>query len=70
MLWPLLAPVVVVTLISALFYGLLRFRVPAEVSLVVLAAVAVVELLDRRRATTARTRGFGPEPPTPQESPV
>jgi hypothetical protein len=47
-LWPLLAPAVVVTVISALFYGLLRFRVPAEVSLVVLAAVAVVGLLDRR----------------------
>jgi hypothetical protein len=46
--WPLLAPVVVVTLISALFYGLLRFRVPAEVSLVVLAAVALGELQARR----------------------
>jgi hypothetical protein len=50
-LWPLLAPALVVTAISALFYGLLRFRVPAEVSLVVLAAVAVVELLDRRSVT-------------------
>ena len=47
-IWPLLAPVVVVTLISALFYGLLRFRVPAEVSLVVLAAVALGELQARR----------------------
>jgi 4-amino-4-deoxy-L-arabinose transferase-like glycosyltransferase len=49
-IWPLLAPVVVVTLISALFYGLLRFRVPAEVSVVVLAAVALAELQARWRA--------------------
>jgi 4-amino-4-deoxy-L-arabinose transferase-like glycosyltransferase len=47
-LWPLLAPFVVVTLISALFYGLLRFRVPAEVSLVVLVGVALAELQARR----------------------
>ena len=47
-IWPLLAPVVVVTLISAVFYGLLRFRVPAEVSLVVLAGVALAELQARR----------------------
>jgi 4-amino-4-deoxy-L-arabinose transferase-like glycosyltransferase len=47
-IWPLLAPFVVVTLISALFYGLLRFRVPAEVSLVVLAGVALTELQARR----------------------
>jgi 4-amino-4-deoxy-L-arabinose transferase-like glycosyltransferase len=47
-LWPLVAPVVVVTLISALFYGLLRFRVPAEVGLVVLAGVALAEWQARR----------------------
>jgi 4-amino-4-deoxy-L-arabinose transferase-like glycosyltransferase len=51
-IWPLLAPVVVVTAISALFYGLLRFRVPAEVSLVVLAAVALAELQARRSTAT------------------
>lgn len=49
-IWPLLAPFVVVTVISALFYGLLRFRVPAEVALVTLAAVAAVELWSRLRA--------------------
>jgi 4-amino-4-deoxy-L-arabinose transferase-like glycosyltransferase len=47
-LWPLLAPFVVVTLIAAAFYGLLRFRVPAEVSVVVLAGVALAELQARR----------------------
>jgi hypothetical protein len=40
---------VVVTITSALFYGLLRLRVPAEVALVVLAAVAISELTSRRR---------------------
>jgi hypothetical protein len=47
-LWPLLATVVVVTITSAAFYGLVRFRVPAEVALVVLAAVAVDEAWARR----------------------
>ncbi len=49
--WPLLSTVVVVTLTSALFYGLVRFRVPAEVALVVLAAVAMDELRARWRPT-------------------
>lgn len=48
--WPLLATAVVATLTSALFYGLLRFRVPAEVALVVLAGVAAAELVSRRVA--------------------
>jgi hypothetical protein len=39
-LLPLLAPVVLVTLVAAAFYGLIRFRVPAEPPIVVLAAVA------------------------------
>lgn len=47
-IWPLLSTVVVVTVISAIFYGLLRFRAPAEVTLVVLAAVAIAELQSRR----------------------
>jgi 4-amino-4-deoxy-L-arabinose transferase-like glycosyltransferase len=38
---PLVAQFVVVTLTAAAIYGLVRFRTPAEVSLVVLAAVAV-----------------------------
>ncbi len=46
-LWPLLSTIVVVTLVSALFYGLLRFRAPAEVTLVVLAVVAMAELQAR-----------------------
>ena len=45
---PLVAPIVIVTLMAAMFYGLIRFRVPAEVSLVVLAAVALDALVARR----------------------
>jgi len=43
-LWPLVAPLVIVTFNAAAFYGLTRFRVPAEVPLVVLAAVAIARL--------------------------
>ena len=38
---PLLATAALVTISAALFYGLVRFRVPAEVAIVVLAAVAL-----------------------------
>lgn len=44
---PLLAPVVVVTLVAAFFYGNVRFRAPAEVSIVVLAAVTLDALVRR-----------------------
>jgi 4-amino-4-deoxy-L-arabinose transferase-like glycosyltransferase len=45
---PLVAQFVIVTITAAAIYGLVRFRVPAEVSLVVLAAVAVEEWWRRR----------------------
>ena len=48
--WPLLVPFALVTLISAFGYGTIRFRVPAEVSIVVLAAVAIDALWRRRRS--------------------
>jgi asparagine N-glycosylation enzyme membrane subunit Stt3 len=44
----LLAPIVLVTVASALGWGLSRFRYAAEPALVVLAAVAVSALLERR----------------------
>ena len=50
----LLAPFVVVTLSTAAGFGLPRFRQAAEISLVVLAAVAVERLLERRRLRTTR----------------
>jgi 4-amino-4-deoxy-L-arabinose transferase-like glycosyltransferase len=50
---PLVAQFVIVTVTAAAIYGLVRFRVPAEVSLVVLAAVGVDEAVTR----AARRRG-------------
>jgi 4-amino-4-deoxy-L-arabinose transferase-like glycosyltransferase len=47
-LTPLLAQFVIVTVTAALIYGLVRFRVPAEVAIVVLAGVAVDRLLPTR----------------------
>jgi 4-amino-4-deoxy-L-arabinose transferase-like glycosyltransferase len=48
-LWPILAPVVMVIVTAAVFYGFLRFRQPAEISLVVLAGVALDALVSRVR---------------------
>ena len=50
LLWPLLVPFGIVTLVAALSYGIIRFRVPAEPSLVVLAAVALDARWRRRSA--------------------
>jgi len=44
---PLLGPFVLVLVVAAAFYGAVRFRVPAEVSLVVLSGVGVDRLLAR-----------------------
>ncbi len=46
----LLAPVLLVTISSALSWGTTRFRHPAEISIVILAAIALCAALDRRRA--------------------
>jgi 4-amino-4-deoxy-L-arabinose transferase-like glycosyltransferase len=48
---PLLAMPVMVTLTAALFWGDPRFRRPAEIAIVVLAAVAIDALLRRRTAS-------------------
>ena len=45
----MVAPAVVVTLVSIAAYGFTRFRVAADVTLVVLAALALVALVERRR---------------------
>lgn len=52
-LWPLLTTFVVVAVTATLFYGLVRFRVPAEVALVVLAAQGGVHLWERWRGQRA-----------------
>lgn len=56
--WPLLAPVWVVVMSVAVFYGSPRFRVPAEPTVVVLAAVGISALVGRRWPQVA------PEPPS------
>ncbi len=53
LLWPLASTAIVVTLTAALFYGLLRFRIPAEVAIVALAAVALDRLWSRLRPSEA-----------------
>jgi 4-amino-4-deoxy-L-arabinose transferase-like glycosyltransferase len=45
--WPLLIPALVVTIASATTYGQTRFRVPAEPSIVVFAAIAIAALVAR-----------------------
>jgi 4-amino-4-deoxy-L-arabinose transferase-like glycosyltransferase len=57
LLLPLAAQFVLVTITAAAVYGLVRFRVPADVSVVVLAAVALDRILDRRvERSRARSR--------------
>jgi 4-amino-4-deoxy-L-arabinose transferase-like glycosyltransferase len=46
-LLPLLAPLVLVTMVAAAFYGLIRFRAPAEPAIAILAAVALDAALVR-----------------------
>jgi 4-amino-4-deoxy-L-arabinose transferase-like glycosyltransferase len=53
-LFPILAPVAIVTLVAIIFYGSLRFRVAAEVSLVVLAAIGLDALVERRSGSRPR----------------
>jgi 4-amino-4-deoxy-L-arabinose transferase-like glycosyltransferase len=45
--WPLVVLAVFVTVMSAVSYGTIRFRIPAEVSIVVLASVTLVWLWER-----------------------
>jgi 4-amino-4-deoxy-L-arabinose transferase-like glycosyltransferase len=53
-LLPFVAIAVTVTLTAAVFYGAVRFRAPADVGLVVLAAVAIVQIV-----TALRTASIG-----------
>jgi len=61
--WFLLVPIGVVTVVAALFYGTVRFRAPAEVSMVVLAAPALVlaaRWVGRRVAGWGRSGAHSP----------
>lgn len=51
--WWLAVPLAAVVITTVLFYGAHRIRAPAEPVVVVLAAVGIVTLLDRRRGTAA-----------------
>jgi hypothetical protein len=56
-LLPLLAMPVLVVIVSAVFYGIPRFRIPAEITIVVFAAAAVDQLWHRFEARRARPPG-------------
>jgi 4-amino-4-deoxy-L-arabinose transferase-like glycosyltransferase len=65
-LWPLLVPAGVLTAVAALTYGLVRFRAPFEVCLVVLAAVGMAAIRNwfaRSRAAAASGVVDGPDGP-------
>lgn len=51
--WPLVAPIVLVVLIVSVSYGELRYHTPADLGIVVLAAVALVHLLARSPGSRA-----------------
>jgi 4-amino-4-deoxy-L-arabinose transferase-like glycosyltransferase len=70
--WILLVPAGVLTVVAALFYGLVRFRAPFEVCLVLLAAPALVRAVEGLAHLVGRSRGGGrgaharsPVAPTP-----
>jgi 4-amino-4-deoxy-L-arabinose transferase-like glycosyltransferase len=62
--WMLLAPVGMVVIVSALGWGIGRFRVAADVSLLVLAACALTR--SRRGSATSAASVPSPRPPAPQ----
>jgi len=66
--WPLVAPAVIVVLVVSVSYGELRYHTPADLGIVVLAAVAVNYLLRRpwlTRRLAVRRPGGTPSPGPP-----
>jgi len=55
--WPLLAPAVIVTLTAAVFYGIVRFRLPFDVTMTVLAGVGLDGIRQRLRRDPVLTDG-------------
>lgn len=53
--WPLLSTAVVVALTTALTYGQQRFRIAAESSLIILAAVSVAAVVGTRHRRSTKT---------------
>ena len=52
-MWPLVSQIVAATVVTALFYGLWRFRIGAEVALVMGAGVAADGAIGRVRRRRA-----------------
>jgi 4-amino-4-deoxy-L-arabinose transferase-like glycosyltransferase len=67
-IWPLLTQPAVVTLAAALTFGITRYRAGAELTFVVLAAVAICWGWDRVRASRTRRREPSAPPPGPTPS--
>ena len=65
--WPFVATAVTVTVTSVLFYGHVRFRTPAEVAIVVLAAVSLTAWLAPDRLP-GRARGSAGDDESVEES--
>jgi 4-amino-4-deoxy-L-arabinose transferase-like glycosyltransferase len=61
--WVVVAPLITVVVTTLVSYGSVRFRHAAELSLVVLAAVALDHLLGRRAASRSRIVHAAPVPP-------
>ena len=55
--WPLLAPIVTVSVVSVLTYGSQRFRVSADPMLAVLAAVTICTIATAASTTSATSAG-------------
>jgi 4-amino-4-deoxy-L-arabinose transferase-like glycosyltransferase len=63
-IWPLVVPIVVVTVVMLAIAGVIRYRAAAEPSLVVLAALGIAALLSRRSAVDGEPSP-APEAATP-----
>jgi 4-amino-4-deoxy-L-arabinose transferase-like glycosyltransferase len=66
--WPLVVPLVVATFTAMAFSGNVRFRAVAEPSILVLAAVGVVALVDRYRSTAVNVSLASPGDPRPDRT--
>jgi 4-amino-4-deoxy-L-arabinose transferase-like glycosyltransferase len=66
LLLPLLVMPVIVTAVAVWFYGIVRFRLPAELTVVVLAGAAVAAGLERLRARSAASAHPAPSGPPPR----
>ncbi len=64
--WLLISPIVAVSLTALLTYGLQRFREPAEISLIILAAIALEEFARRRQSNAVESDGGAKHPGAPE----